>query len=514
MLSSFTDYHFIKLLVTHIIRHMSLFPIIFIIATTILCFLSFETNFVASSLSSDFSDNCDDTLSSAASSNRPSPSQFLAYKTFSSSSFSVSDDGHQSSQQFHRSASSLGSYESNILRTSGLGCHQWPGSQYTCDMCCNGNCCEDPQFWNTNNNNNTLEDAQIWIPIRLVYVIASGTDRSVIPSEERAKQLFARVNTAFARFPYRFLLTSSEIMQNDTVHQHCATDPCFTDANCGFLKTLIPAMKFDTDREIVVTVCDGIKYLGESQFPWGAPPYQYVELQLKTFADQFPYIVHELGHYTGLMHVFEGACGSRGDWVEDTPAAARASASCFSQKDTCPSNPGKDDVTNFMNYGLFWECGLHFTEGQRRRSIQAMEFYRPSLIANTRVMLNENNARPDQLLILNKSATDVRRIPACSVTAATFDDCWCEYPELDPKSWCKEIASNGTTFNAGVTLSPPTAAPPTGFLGFQQSTVLSSVILAMGFFILLSLVAVHQFGEKDTRPPLESNNAARDTEMT
>lgn len=117
----------------------------------------------------------------------------------------------------------------------------------------------------------------------------------------------------------------------------------------------------------------------------------------------FPYnlgrtTTHEVGHFLGLFHTFEGGCtnsncSTNNDRICDTNPESSAHFGCGSRT-TCGS---LDPIENYMDYSDD-RCMDNFTPNQARRIRCTMEFYRPDVYSLGGGTANNLAVSPDPLI--------------------------------------------------------------------------------------------------------------------
>jgi len=217
------------------------------------------------------------------------------------------------------------------------------------------------------------------------HVINNGTSISQgnIPDSQITSQINV-LNAAYAATGWQFQLAATDRTTNATWYT-CAGGTCETQ-----MKNALRQGSAD-DLNIYSNNMGG-GLLGWATFPSsyaGNPKNDGVVLLYSSVpgGTAAPYNLgdtgtHEVGHWMGLYHTFQGGCAknatSGGDLVSDTPAEKSPAYGCPVGRDSCVPNsrfPGQDPITNFMDY-TDDACMDRFSAGQDTRMDSLFTTYR------------------------------------------------------------------------------------------------------------------------------------------
>jgi hypothetical protein len=222
---------------------------------------------------------------------------------------------------------------------------------------------------------------EIIIPVAFHVISAgSGAENGDIPSRMLRAQI-AHLNTAYAgadegagetsaNTPFRFELLS---VDRTTNAEWFSAAP-----GSAAERAMKAALHVGDARTLNFYTTDGAGFLGWSSFPFefASDPLQdgvvvyFDSLPGGSCCGDLVYNAgdtgtHEVGHWLGLYHTFQGGCAARNnDFVSDTPSERAPAFDCV-LRDSCPA-PGVDPIENFMDYTED-SCMYQFTAGQSSR---------------------------------------------------------------------------------------------------------------------------------------------------
>lgn len=194
------------------------------------------------------------------------------------------------------------------------------------------------------------------------------------------------LNEAYSSAGYTFFLKTIDTTKNNN---------WFT---CDYGSTAETQMKTKLRKGLakdlnIYTIANSEGILGWATFPIDAADYLNMDgviIDYRTVpgGQAAPYnegetLTHEVGHWLGLYHTFQGGCVTdvtKGDYVSDTPAVKSPNFGCPpDDTDSCPGNTGglkgNDLVHNYMEYVDDY-CMYQFTSGQKTRMSSQWQLYR------------------------------------------------------------------------------------------------------------------------------------------
>jgi hypothetical protein len=204
----------------------------------------------------------------------------------------------------------------------------------------------------------------------------SGASDGNVSDQMIASQMSV-LNAAFAATGWSFNRVATTRTTNATWYNGCD--------NASVETQMKTALRQGTADDLNIYSCNpGQDLLGWATFPsWyaGNPKDDGVVLldQSLPGGSATPYnlgdtATHEVGHWMGLFHTFQGGCAKTGDSVSDTPSERSAAFGCPVGRDTC-NGAGVDPITNFMDY-TDDSCMDRFSPGQDLRMDSQFSTYR------------------------------------------------------------------------------------------------------------------------------------------
>lgn len=236
--------------------------------------------------------------------------------------------------------------------------------------------------------------SEIWIPV-VFHILRSDSGKQGDVPLDNLKESIKTLNEAHRGFKYhgktidtkfRFFLQGVNLVNNNYYYRNCK----------DIWHEIRTATVVRQESVLNIWSCQ-MQTLGFSFLPKQGPSRQGCFINRLAFPEVAstnyrPYsyysrgytVVHEVGHFLGLLHTFDGGCDGE-DALDTAPEAQPYFGMCDpynperSAPKTCSGN-SVDPINNFMDYSMD-ACMIHFTQGQADRMMAQVLEYKPHIAA-------------------------------------------------------------------------------------------------------------------------------------
>lgn len=315
------------------------------------------------------------------------------------------------------------------------------------------------QIYQSDRYNTRRLNEVITIPV-VVHVVYHTNDENI--SDEQVRSQIAVLNEDFRRLNADTFRTSTvfkPIAADARIEFRLAVRDPNGNATTGITRTATSTPSFSSsvnvkldstggkggwpaDQYLNVWVCNLVEgsTFGYATMPGSEPSQDGVVIKYTAFGRtgdvEYPYqlgrtTTHEVGHWLGLFHPFDGGCAgtnastcdTEGDRICDTPPAAYPNFTCGQADNTCTETPTDlpDQSENFMDYSDD-ACLNMFTQGQVAVMRATLNGARASLkLSPALTPVHHTDVGTDQVTIPDDQSCQVTFTPEIVLTNYGLD---------------------------------------------------------------------------------------------